>query len=59
MPEVVHTCIKIRRSKRVRTPDATIAATAIAHDLTLLTADKGFESINGLKVLNPYELKMP
>lgn len=36
-PEVVEMCIKLRREKKIRTPDAIIAATAIVYDLTLLT----------------------
>jgi predicted nucleic acid-binding protein len=52
-PEIVLLCVKIRRSKKIKTPDAIIAATAIFYDLILLTNDKDFEGIQNLKLLNP------
>jgi len=52
-PNVVKKCISIRRSRKIRTPDAIIAATAIAHDLVLLTSDRDFENIQGLQVIDP------
>ena len=53
---IVNTCIKIRRSKKIKTPDAIIAATAIVYDFTLLTSDLGFNHIPNLKVLNPFDM---
>ncbi len=53
--EIVKNCVAIRRSKKMKTPDAIIAATAIAHNLTLLTSDAGFDKIPGLQVLNPLQ----
>jgi predicted nucleic acid-binding protein len=42
--------MNIRRDKKVKTPDAIIAATAIANDYTLISNnDKDFKSIQGLK----------
>jgi len=52
-PAVVEQCVGIRRSRKIKTPDAIIAATAIAHNLTLITSDNGFEGIQGLKTINP------
>jgi predicted nucleic acid-binding protein len=41
--------VRIRRQHRVKLPDALIAATAMAHNLTLLsTNDRDFETITGL-----------
>jgi len=52
-PAVVATCVTIRRNKKIKTPDAIIAATAIAHDLILITSDRGFDNIQGLQVIDP------
>ena len=49
-------CIDIRRSCRIKTPDAIIAATAIVHDYTLLTSDTDFKPVTNLKILNPFDL---
>ncbi len=54
--EVVNQCIKIRRNRKLKTPDAIIAATAIIHNLTLITNDSDFEKIQGLKKVNPYSI---
>lgn len=54
---VVQNCIKIRRFKKIKTPDAIIAATALTFDYTIITNNtKDFENIEGLKFLNPYKL---
>ena len=55
-PSIVSQCVKIRRSRKIKTPDAIIAATAIVHNYTLITGDGGFTNIQGLKVINPYSL---
>lgn len=55
-PEVVAQCVKIRRSRKIKTPDAIIAATAIVHNLTLITGDKDFNKIQDLTTVNPYSL---
>lgn len=55
--DIVNHCIKIRRSKKIKTPDAIIAATALSLGLTIITNNiKDFENIEGLKFLNPYLL---
>ncbi len=54
---VVHNCVNIRRLKKIKTPDAIIAATALTFDYTIITNNtKDFENIEGLKFLNPYKL---
>jgi predicted nucleic acid-binding protein len=55
-PEIVKKCIEIRRTNKIKTPDAIIAATAIIYKYILISSDKGFENIKGLKVLNPIEI---
>ena len=37
--------IELRRSRRVKLPDALIAATALCHGLDLLTMDAGLQSV--------------
>lgn len=55
--EIIQNCIKIRRSKRIKLPDAIIASTALTFNYTILTNNtKDFENIKGLKSLNPYKL---
>jgi len=55
-PEVIMHCVSIRRNKRIKTPDAIIAATAMTYNLTLITRNaKDFEGIEGLAVMNPYQ----
>src|SRR5690606_29953226 len=50
--EVVTQCVKIRRSRKIKTPDAIIAATAIVHKLTLITTDQDFDNIQKLRPLH-------
>lgn len=56
-PEVVQKTIAIRKSRKINLPDAIIAATSIVYDFTLITQNmKDFEKIQGIKVLNSFEL---
>ena len=55
-PAVVEKCVSIRRSRKIKTPDAIIAATAIVHELTLITSDSDFDNIEGLNVIDPFNL---
>ena len=55
---IVVKAIDLRKTDRIKLPDAIIAATAIVHDLTLLTRNVGdFKNVNGLKVINPHEIE--
>lgn len=55
--DIIANCVTIRRLKRIKTPDAIIAATALSLDYTIITSNtKDFENIEGLKFLNPYKL---
>lgn len=52
---IVRQTIAIRKSRKIKLPDAIIAATALAHDCTLVTRNvSDFSSIEGLKVHNPF-----
>lgn len=56
-PNVISHCVNIRRNKKVKTPDAIIAATALAHGFALITNnEKDFNNINGLKIVNPLKV---
>ncbi len=47
---------EIRKNFKVKLPDAIIAATSLAFNLTLITRNiSDFKNIDGLKVVNPYE----
>ncbi|MEZ4684712.1 MAG: type II toxin-antitoxin system VapC family toxin [Bacteroidia bacterium] len=47
---------EIRKAHRIKLPDAIIAATALVHDLTLITRNvSDFNGIEGLVVINPFE----
>ncbi|HEY5464941.1 MAG TPA: type II toxin-antitoxin system VapC family toxin [Hanamia sp.] len=49
--------ILLRQQHKIKLPDAIIAATAMVEDITLITRNSGdFNNINGLKLLNPWEL---
>lgn len=55
--DVIAECVRIRKSKKIKTPDAIIAATALSYDLILITRNiKDFSNINGLIVIDPFSL---
>lgn len=55
--DIVNKTIDIRKTKKLKLPDAIIAATALVYDLTLITRNTSdFEDIQGLKVINPFLL---
>ena len=46
----------IRKTHRIKLPDAIIAATALVYDLTLLSRNiSDFTNINGIKIINPWD----
>lgn len=48
---------EIRKNHRIKLPDAIIAATSMAHELTLISNDKkDFGAISGLKYTSPYSV---
>jgi predicted nucleic acid-binding protein len=55
--DVITHCVHLRRGKKIKTPDAIIAATALAHNYTLITNnEKDFANIKGLKIINPHKI---
>jgi len=54
--DIVNKCVEIRRERKIKTPDAIIAATALINDLTLLTSDSDFKNIPNLSILDPMKL---
>jgi predicted nucleic acid-binding protein len=56
-PIIVENCIALRKKRRIRTPDAIIAATAMEQKMTLITNNVvDFANIKGLRLLNPHEI---
>ena len=54
---VIEKTILIRQQKRIGLGDAIIAATAIVYNMVIVTRNvSDFKSINGLMVLNPWEM---
>jgi len=54
--DVMERTILIRRQKRIKLPDAMIAATAQVHDLTLITRNlRDFMPLDNLKLHNPFD----
>lgn len=55
--EVVDRTILLKKSIKIKTPDAIIASTALVYNYTLITNNiTDFKRIAGLKLFNPYEL---
>jgi len=53
---IVPLTIEICKQHRIKLPDAVIAATAIFHNLTLLTQNiDDFKNISGLSYRNPWK----
>ncbi len=54
--EIGDVAIELRRQVSIKLPDAVIAATALVHNLTLVTRNvKDFKRIEGLRIYNPFE----
>jgi predicted nucleic acid-binding protein len=57
IPDIITHCVNLRRNKKIKTPDAIIAATALAHSFTLITNnEKDFKNIKDLKIVNPFKI---
>ena len=55
--EIVNKTIEIRKSHKIKTPDAIIAATALVFGLILITRNTNdFKNIQNLKLINPHQL---
>ena len=54
---VIQHCVKLRRERSIKTPDAIIAGTALCYGYSLVTRnEKDFRNIHGLKLLNPHAI---
>jgi predicted nucleic acid-binding protein len=54
---IVEKTVLIRQQKKIGLGDAIIAATALVHNMTLVTRNvSDFKSIEGLIILNPWEI---
>ena len=50
---------EIRKARHIKLPDAIIAATALIYDLILLSRNVAdFKNIDGLKIINPWDLNL-
>jgi len=57
--KIVNTTISIKRKKKIKLPDAIIAATCLINNLTLVTRnERDFHDIEGLNVYNPFKKGM-
>ncbi|WP_262892228.1 type II toxin-antitoxin system VapC family toxin [Mucilaginibacter glaciei] len=55
--EVIEQTIALCRTKKIKLPDAIIAATVVVHGYTLISRNMDdFKSIKNLELLNPHEL---
>jgi len=55
--EIIIKAIDIRKSYRVKLPDAIIGATVLVHGLVLITNDiSDFDKIKDLQAINPHQL---
>jgi predicted nucleic acid-binding protein len=55
--EVIIQCVNLRKSKKIKTPDAIIAATALVYNFTIITNnEKDFSNISGLNAINPHKM---
>lgn len=55
--DVIAHCVHLRKGKKIKTPDAIIAATALANDLILISRNRSdFKNIQGLQVIDPHGL---
>lgn len=53
---VIDRAVLVRRGSKIATLDAIIAATALEHDVILVTRNvEDFEGVEGLRVINPFE----
>ncbi|SEL54091.1 hypothetical protein SAMN05421740_106223 [Parapedobacter koreensis] len=54
--DVVIQTIALRKKRKIKLPDAIIAATAIVQKCTLITRNiQDFSNIKGLRLINPHE----
>lgn len=55
--KIVDQTISLRRTNKMKTPDAIIAATALVYDLVLVSRNTSdFKNIKGLRVIDPHSI---
>ena len=55
--EIINQTVEIRKTGKLKIPDAIIAATAILKDWELVTRNvSDFKNVSGLKIVNPFEI---
>jgi predicted nucleic acid-binding protein len=55
---IVNQTISLRKTHRIKLPDAIIASTALVHNLTLISHNtRDFTNIKGLALIDPYKLQ--
>jgi len=55
--DIVEQTIEIRKKRKIKTPDAIIAATALVNQLTLISRNtKDFDKILKLETVNPHDI---
>jgi hypothetical protein len=55
--DIADTTIKIRQSRKIKLPDAIIAATAQVYKLTIITNNtRDFSNLKGVKIIDPFAL---
>lgn len=55
--DIIAKTIEVRQQVKLKLPDAVIAATALVHDLIIITRNtKDFKKVFGLTVVDPYDI---
>ena len=54
---IMDACVSLRKTHKIKLPDAIIAATALVYDLVLISRNIfDFKNIDGLQVIDPHSL---
>jgi predicted nucleic acid-binding protein len=55
--DIANQTIDLRKKRKIKLPDAVIAATVLVHNMTLVSRNsKDFDGIDGLDFVNPHEM---
>jgi len=56
--EIVEETIRLKSTRKIKLPDAVIAATCLIHNFTLVTRNtKDFSGIKNLQIYNPFAME--